>query len=223
MKRNFTSLFQRCSFELNHHFLQLYKYPTIPKANMASWNHQFLDMHCFQVFCEVINTLVNSGWAVWCGAGQRLSQVFRFLHSCRIFAWAPTCLGSICAKTSFDMFCTRLCLQCVRRSKPGAFHVIALCCNSFCMPASSSHGRSILFPLGNENYEFVQQGNLLASRMTLLMLYSLAKTCRFLLEQPGGSALPLHPRVSSFFDRHYVWNASIWGGCLCRCTFGSDT
>lgn len=44
MKHNFTSLFQRCSFELNHHFLQLYKYPTIPKANMASWNHQFLDM-----------------------------------------------------------------------------------------------------------------------------------------------------------------------------------
>lgn len=156
--------------------------------------------------------LVNSGWAVWCGAGQRLSQVFRFLHSCRIFAWASTCLGSICAKISLDMVCARLCLQCVRRSKPGAFHVIALCCNSFCMPASSSHGRSILFPLGNENYEFVAIGNLLASRMTLLMFYSLAKKCRFLLEQPGGSALPLHPRVSSFFERHYVWNASIWGG-----------
>ena len=48
--------------------------------------------------------------------------------------------------------------------------------------------------------------------MTLLMFYSLAKKCRFLLEQPGGSALPLHPRVSSFFERRYVWNASIWGG-----------
>ena len=28
----------------------------------------------------------------------------------------------------------RLCLQCVRRSVPGALHIVALCCTSFCVP-----------------------------------------------------------------------------------------
>ena len=33
----------------------------------------------------------------------------------------------------------RLCMQTVRRSKPGALHLIGLCCTSFCVPILAMH------------------------------------------------------------------------------------
>ena len=36
-------------------------------------------------------------------------------------------------------FCLRLALQAIRRSKPGAIHVMALACNSFCLPCRSQN------------------------------------------------------------------------------------
>lgn len=106
----------------------------------------------------------------------------------------------------------RLCLNCIRRSKEGALHIIAICCNSFCRPAINTHGRNILFPEGNCGYEFVSIGNKLASRMTLVMYYSLYMRARFLLEQPHHSALSLHPRMSYLMDHYNVWRTAIWGG-----------
>ena len=137
-------------------------------------------------------------------------------------------------------FSLRLCLQTVRRSKKGALHIIALCCTSFCMPpldenkchgkyelptgycdflsskkwprSSGTHQRSILFPHGNRNYNFVRDGNRLASRFVLLIYYSLAHMCRFLLEQPGGSTAELYPRLSKLMSLLKIWKTQIWGG-----------
>ena len=55
-------------------------------------------------------------------------------------------------------------------------------------------GRSILFPLGNTQYDFVRLGNKLAARVVLLVLLSSWKCCRWIIEQPSGSSLCLLPR-----------------------------
>ena len=43
-------------------------------------------------------------------------------------------------------------------------------------------------------YDFVRIGNLLASRMALLLIVASARGCRWLVEQPSGSILESHPR-----------------------------
>ena len=63
------------------------------------------------------------------------------------------------------------------------------------MRAKAAHQRSILNPLGREELAFVATGNKIASRVALLIWYSLASCCRFLLEQLRGSAAELHPRL----------------------------
>lgn len=78
--------------------------------------------------------------------------------------------------------------------------------------AAGTHGRSWLFPEGNRGYNFVRFGNRLASRVVLLMYYSLSLLCRFLLEQPQGSRAPAHPRLDSFLNQQNIFTLGIWGG-----------
>eukprot|EP00435_Cladocopium_sp_Y103_P051629 s2440_g16.t1 len=77
--------------------------------------------------------------------------------------------------------------------------------------SAGTHQRSILFPCGNEGYSFVRIGNLLASRVALLAYFSLALLCRFVVEQPGGSAAEIHPRMQQLFDKYSVYRTAIWG------------
>ena len=62
-------------------------------------------------------------------------------------------------------------------------------------------GRSIIFPHGNEGVQFVKTGNLLLARTVMLLLLAASRGCRYLLEQPGSSCLPVHPRFSWFVER----------------------
>ena len=55
-------------------------------------------------------------------------------------------------------------------------------------------------------------GNLLASRVALLAYFSLALLCRFVLEQPGGSAAEIHPRLQQLFNGYRIFRTAIWGG-----------
>lgn len=128
----------------------------------------------------------------------------------------------------------RLCLQCIRKSKQSAIHIFGLCCNSFCAPclpqpcrdgrsnlkcclpillrSAGTHQRSVLFPLGNIGYSFVLQGNKLASRTCLLIMFSMSMLSRILLEQPQNSMLFQHPRVEALFRDYPIWRTEIWGG-----------
>ena len=78
--------------------------------------------------------------------------------------------------------------------------------------ACSTHQRDIISPRGREEYQFVADGNLMASRVSLLIYYSLARNCRWLLEQPQGSAAELYPRLQEIFSRYDIFKAGIWGG-----------
>ena len=55
-------------------------------------------------------------------------------------------------------------------------------------------------------------GNLLASRVVLLLYMVLSKAAKYLLEQPANSEAPNHPRVDAFFNAHWVFQGSMWGG-----------
>ena len=55
-------------------------------------------------------------------------------------------------------------------------------------------GRSSLQPYGNSGYQFVEEGNTLATRTILLILIAQWKGLRWVLEQPDGSFFPQLPR-----------------------------
>ena len=57
-----------------------------------------------------------------------------------------------------------------------------------------THGRDFWRPLGNCGYGFVAVGNLLGCRCILLIYVAVSRGLKFILEQPDGSSLPLHPR-----------------------------
>ena len=84
------------------------------------------------------------------------------------------------------------------------------------MRAKATHQRSILNPLGREELAFVATGNKIASRVALLIWYSLASCCRFLLEQPRGSAAELHPRLVELWKSFPILKVGIWGAALRR-------
>lgn len=79
---------------------------------------------------------------------------------------------------------------------------------------AGTHGRSLIFPLGNQGYRFVREGNLLASRVCILILVICSQGCRFVLEQPQGSFLEHHPRMSWLFTFLNLVRAAFWGGAF---------
>lgn len=64
----------------------------------------------------------------------------------------------------------------------------------------ATSGRSILFPLGDTDRRFVEQGNLLASRLILLLWVCASRGLLWVVEQPEGSVFPLHPRWQEFLN-----------------------
>lgn len=50
--------------------------------------------------------------------------------------------------------------------------------------------------------------------MGLVMIYSMVCGARFMLEQPQGSVLFLHPRISQVFQDYFVYKCGVWGGAF---------
>ena len=89
------------------------------------------------------------------------------------------------------------------------------------MRSSYTSGRDILNDYaGNIGYDFVRIGNLLASRLVLLLILCSCRGCRWLVEQPEGSTLPHTKRFQEFLGMTkvswiYVFVAAI---CVHGCT-----
>ena len=76
----------------------------------------------------------------------------------------------------------------------------AVMCDLVSFPCSlfrASSGRSYLRPLGFLNIKWVQDANVMVSRVVLLLLLVVAQQSTFVLEQPRGSLMRRHPR--------YIW------------------
>lgn len=183
--------------------------------------------------------LVRRGWLYWNCLGHFLWpwKAHVWLHFVWWFFVRPPKQGG--RLKSFLRSTARTALHEISRSKLGALFVIAICCNSFCLPllvcsegfgivdfqngcfcfqewillrASASHQRSVMFPRGNAGLSFVQIGNLLGARTVCLIYYILSRCGRFLMEQPQGSFLPWLPCVDQLFRTVPCFSGAIWGG-----------
>jgi hypothetical protein len=79
--------------------------------------------------------------------------------------------------------------------------VLAPVCSSFCWLNRSTSGRTLIDPLGDERVKSVKDGNLMVSRVVLLLWLLKARGCVFVVEQPMGSILPEHPRFVDFLKK----------------------
>ncbi|CAE6963842.1 unnamed protein product [Symbiodinium sp. CCMP2592] len=98
------------------------------------------------------------------------------------------------------------------RCKPGSLVVIALDCSSFCLMSRGTTGRSVLRPWGNLMHEFVCSGNVLSSRVALLIFLCQYLKLRWILEQPDGSFLPDMPHYQQLWRTFEVWQGYFWMG-----------
>ena len=69
----------------------------------------------------------------------------------------------------------------------------ALPCNSFAWLSSSQHERGPQNPFGCGSYHWVQAGNILGARTSLLLCLCIARQVKWMLENPEGSAVRCFP------------------------------
>lgn len=89
------------------------------------------------------------------------------------------------------------------------------------IPCPRSRGttkRSAARPLGEESYESVRIGNLLTARTLVILMIAHALRCFWVLEQPKGSVMELHPCFQEVLGRMTVWKH-----CIQMQMFGAPT
>jgi hypothetical protein len=102
-----------------------------------------------------------------------------------------------------------LALQMVLRLAPGAGHWSAPVCSSFTRVTIGTSGRSPGRPLRCTAHRSVQDGNLLVSRLALILRTLDALGIWWCFEQPVGSLLEYHPRIQALFRDLQVWRVTI--------------
>ena len=84
----------------------------------------------------------------------------------------------------------------ILRLIPGGLATFAYPCNSWGFMASSQHARSEDQPWGNLKFPFVQMGNLISTRATMLWGLALARSVMTFGENPQRSKILLHPLIA---------------------------
>ncbi len=82
----------------------------------------------------------------------------------------------------------------VGRLQPHGIAPLGPTCSSWVFLSRSSSKRNYLYPIGCEDLDWVHAGNLMASRVCLLLLLIVYAQCTFLLEQPASSLFSRHHR-----------------------------
>lgn len=106
-----------------------------------------------------------------------------------------------------------LCMRVV----PGGIVWFGIVCSSWVWICRATSGRSGIDPHGNCS-PFVLAGNIMVSRVMLLMRLAMARCCMCILEQPGTSLMHLHARFQEMIRVHLIYN---WRTCLGY--FGGET
>ena len=79
--------------------------------------------------------------------------------------------------------------------EPGALLHMGTVCTSYCWPNSGTHRRSAFFPQGDERFEYVRQGTLLAELTGVFAILAFARGVMFCIENPVNSKLQLAPPI----------------------------
>ena len=84
-------------------------------------------------------------------------------------------------------------LSLMLRVELGGLATLAIPCNSFGYMASSQHGRSYINPLGDPRFAFVQIGNIISLRATMLIALAVIRGVYYFVENPERSSIAVHP------------------------------
>ena len=96
-------------------------------------------------------------------------------------------------------------LKYVLRLRRTGMALLAPVCSSWRWLNRFTSGRSRDNWQGNTSVLSVRQGNLMVSRVVLLLWLLDAMGCVYVLEQPLGSILDAHARFQEFLKTHVVW------------------
>lgn len=78
-------------------------------------------------------------------------------------------------------------------------------CSSFVFMSSGTSRRSMAQPLGEVKYPSVALGNLLCARTLVVLLIAASLQCWWILEQPQGSWMEVHPLFQQVLRLMEVW------------------
>jgi len=103
-------------------------------------------------------------------------------------------------------------LLCTLRMDASAGALAAIVCSSWCRMCIATSGRTTLNPLGNQHIGSIAAGNLMASRLAILLLILDAAGHWWVLEQPAGSKLIDHPRLQQVLvtSKVYFHKTAMW-------------
>lgn len=135
-----------------------------------------------------------------------------------IVSWPSSKMGFT---NSYDL---RLAILAVLRLQPCSLVILAPVCSGFSYMCSSQAKRFWFDPLGDETYEWVKCGNLMANRVILLCWLCSALGHVWLVEQPSSAKFGDLPRWRFFCEQvvYAIWMAlAIYlGGTLHLYLFG---
>ncbi|CAK9026290.1 unnamed protein product, partial [Durusdinium trenchii] len=95
------------------------------------------------------------------------------------------------------------------RLSPGSGWLAAPVCSSFVFMSHGTTKRSASRPLGEESYPSVALGNLLLARTLVILMVAHALGCMWILEQPKGSVMELHPLFQEMMGKLTMWKHTI--------------
>ena len=81
----------------------------------------------------------------------------------------------------------------VLRIKEGGLAYFALPCNSYSFMSFANHNRCSSQPFGDLRHAFVHVGNILGTRMILLLLLAASRSVQYFIENPENSAVRFFP------------------------------
>jgi hypothetical protein len=161
--------------------------------------------------CGEIKLWRDIGWF------QSFSYVVRFLALVGYLAYLRQAIDYLSDGCSHDilgdigfLYGIRQCL----RLAEGSLAYFGLPCNSFSFLSRSQHCRAPTSPYGQPYFNFVQQGNILAARMCLLISLCISRNVRWMFENPDRSAVQFYPylmHLMSFNELHLqrvFWSGS---------------
>ena len=114
-----------------------------------------------------------------------------------------------------------LLLKYVLRLRRTGMALLAPVCSSWCWLNRFTSGRSRDNWQGHTSVRSVREGNLMVSRVVLLLWLLGAMGCVYVMEQPLGSILDAHARFQAFLRKHLVWrvlpvHVGLDGGSECK-------
>ena len=81
----------------------------------------------------------------------------------------------------------------VLRIKEGGLAFWALPCNSYSFMSFANHNRTASQPFGDLKHAFVHVGNILGTRMVLLLMLAACRSVHYFVENPENSAVRIFP------------------------------